>query len=106
MTACDKRRGGVRGCGCVIIGLLKTVRFAVSFRIEFWIDFCFCGSMGFVVLKVCGGDSEKDGNCVQNQYSRVRHGFLIVLIIILEFLPEFLWLEYHCFGFIGHRIRE
>ena len=89
-TTRDGFRGGVRGCGNVTIVPLKTVSFGGSFSIEVWIDIHGCGRMGLMTLNVTSDDLVRGGNHRQKEFSRVRHGSLIVGSGILEFLPEFL----------------
>ena len=50
----------------MIIGLLKTVMFGGSFRIEVWIEIHVCCRLVLVVLKLPGEDLEWGGNHVQN----------------------------------------
>ena len=71
---------------------------------DIWIDIQGCVNMVLVILKVPGEDLEWSGNLTQKLFSWMSHSSLVVGIIIIEFLYEFLHLEEHRFGFIGHMI--
>ena len=43
---------------------------------------------------------------MQKVFACIRHVNLLVGSSILEFMPDLLQLEEHCFGFIGYRSSE
>ena len=90
----------------ITLGRLKTVGFKGSLSIEIWVEIQGCVRMRLVILNLPGEDLEHSSNHTQKVFSRMKHVSLVVGNIILEFLPEFLHLEEHCFGFMGHRISE
>ena len=47
-------------------------------------------------------DLDRRINSAEKVFDRVGHGILVGGSSNLEFLPEFLHLKEHCFGFIGH----
>ena len=66
---------------------------------------CF-GRMGLLDLKVPVLELDQSSNRAYKEFSWMGHDRLAVGNSILQFLPEFLWMEEHCLSFIGNRIRE
>ena len=59
-----------------------------------------------MVLKATDEELQRSSNFWQRVFARMGRGGLVVGISILEFLPEFLQLEYQYLRFIGNRSSE
>ena len=84
----------------MIVGRMKMMGFKGILIFDIWIEIQGCGRMELVVLKFPSKDLSWISNLLHNLFSCMRHGGLVFGSNILELLPEFFHMEYHCFGFI------